>query len=32
MTADRIPGLILPVIFLCAAGTGLVWYWRHRGE
>jgi hypothetical protein len=32
MTAARVPGLILPLVFLCAFVAGLVWYWRHRGE
>ncbi|MFD9466561.1 hypothetical protein [Streptomyces sp. NPDC060027] len=32
MTAARVPGLILPLFFLCAFVVGLVWYWRHRGE
>jgi hypothetical protein len=32
VTVARIPGLILPVIFLVAAVVCAVWYWRHRGE
>lgn len=32
MTAARVPGLILPLVFLGTLVAGLVWYWRHRGE
>ncbi|QNP76236.1 hypothetical protein IAG44_37185 [Streptomyces roseirectus] len=33
MTVSRVPGLVLPVIFLVALLAGLVWYWREsRGE
>ncbi|GGX83078.1 hypothetical protein GCM10010515_58480 [Streptomyces fructofermentans] len=32
MSAGRIPGLILPVVLLCALLVGLVWYWMHRDD
>jgi hypothetical protein len=32
VTATRVPGLILPLVYLCALVAVLVWYWRHRGE
>ena len=31
MNGSRIPGLVLPTLFL-AALVGLWWYWRHRGD
>ncbi len=32
MDVSRIPGLLLPVVFLVALLVGVFWYWRHRGE
>lgn len=32
MTPARIPGLILPLVFLCVLVIGVFWYWRHRGD
>jgi len=32
MSPARIPGLIVPLVFLCALVAGAVWYWRHRGD
>lgn len=32
MNASRIPGLVLPVLFLLALTIGLLWYLRHRGD
>ena len=32
MNGTRIPGLILPAVFLLALAVGLFWYWRHRGD
>ncbi len=32
MNGSRIPGLVLPVLFLLAVIVGLWWYWRHRGD
>lgn len=32
MNGTRIPGLILPMVFLLALVVGLFWYWRHRGD
>lgn len=32
MNGSRIPGLVLPVLFLLAVIMGLWWYWRHRGD
>ncbi|GDY60782.1 hypothetical protein SM007_32335 [Streptomyces avermitilis] len=32
MTAARVPGLILPLAFLCVLVIGVFWYWRHRGD
>jgi NADH:ubiquinone oxidoreductase subunit 3 (subunit A) len=32
MNGTRIPGLILPAVFLLALLVGLFWYWRHRGD
>lgn len=29
---NRIPGLVLPVVFLLALVVGAVWYWRHRHD
>jgi hypothetical protein len=29
MNGSRIPGLVLPTVFLL---VGLWWYWRHRGD
>jgi len=32
MNGSRIPGLVLPAVFLLALVVGLWWYWRHRGD
>ncbi|SMQ21308.1 hypothetical protein SAMN06272771_7367 [Streptomyces sp. Ag82_O1-12] len=32
MNGSRIPGLVLPTLFLLASLVGLWWYWRHRGD
>jgi hypothetical protein len=32
MTSSRIPGLVLPVLFLAALVVGAFWYWRHRDD
>ncbi|GGU22948.1 hypothetical protein GCM10010244_56790 [Streptomyces coeruleorubidus] len=32
MNGSRIPGLVLPSLFLLALVVGLWWYWRHRGD
>jgi hypothetical protein len=32
MSASRIPGLVLPAVFLLALVVGAWWYWRHRGD
>jgi hypothetical protein len=32
MNGSRIPGLVLPTLFLPALLVGLWWYWRHRGD
>jgi len=32
MNGSRIPGLVLPVVFLLALVVGAVWYWRHRHD
>ncbi|MBB4717438.1 hypothetical protein BJ965_007320 [Streptomyces luteogriseus] len=32
MNGSRIPGLVLPALFLLASLVGLWWYWRHRGD
>ncbi|MFJ3446361.1 hypothetical protein ACIPM2_34910 [Streptomyces sp. NPDC086081] len=32
LIASRIPGLVLPTLFLLAVVVGLWWYWRHRGD
>jgi hypothetical protein len=32
VSAARVPGLLLPVVFLVALVIGVVWFWRHRGE
>ena len=32
MNGSRIPGLVLPVLFLVALVVGAFWYWRHRGD
>jgi hypothetical protein len=32
MNGSRIPGLVLPVLFLLAFAVGAVWYWRHRHD
>jgi hypothetical protein len=32
MSGSRIPGLVLPAVFLLALVVGLLWYWRHRGD
>jgi hypothetical protein len=32
MSGSRIPGLVLPAVFLIALVAGLCWYWWHRDE
>jgi hypothetical protein len=32
MSGSRIPGLVLPAVFLLALVVGLCWYWWHRDE
>jgi NADH:ubiquinone oxidoreductase subunit 3 (subunit A) len=32
MNGSRLPGLVLPVVFLLALVVGLCWYWRHGGD
>ena len=32
MNGSRIPGLLLPAVFLLALVAGLIWYWRHRND
>lgn len=32
MSVSRIPGLVLPVVFLLAVVVGALWYWRHRDD
>ncbi|WP_217237910.1 hypothetical protein [Streptomyces sp. AC555_RSS877] len=32
MSGSRIPGLVLPAVFLLAFVVGAFWYWRHRGD
>lgn len=32
MNGSRIPGLVLPTVFLLALIIGVCWYWRHRGD
>lgn len=32
VNAARVPGLVLPLVYLCGLVAVLVWYWRHRGE
>lgn len=32
MSGSRIPGLVLPTVFLLAVVVGAFWYWRHRGD
>jgi len=32
MTLSRIPGLVLPGLFLLALVVGALWYWRHRDD
>jgi hypothetical protein len=32
MSVSRIPGLVLPAVFLLALVVGALWYWRHRGD
>jgi hypothetical protein len=32
VTPARVPGLIVPLVFLFALVAGAVWYWRHRGD
>ncbi|MFF4504469.1 hypothetical protein [Streptomyces sp. NPDC001401] len=32
MNGSRIPGLVLPTVFLLALIVGVLWYWRHRGD
>jgi hypothetical protein len=32
MSGSRVPGLVLPTVFLFALMVGAYWYWRHRGD
>ncbi|QDN54963.1 MULTISPECIES: hypothetical protein [unclassified Streptomyces] len=32
VNAARVPGLVLPLVYLCGLVAVLAWYWRHRGE
>lgn len=32
MSGSRIPGLVLPAVFLLTLVVGLCWYWRHRDD
>jgi hypothetical protein len=32
MSGSRIPGLVLPVLFLMALVVGVFWYGRHRDD
>jgi hypothetical protein len=32
MSGSRIPGLLLPAVFLLALVVGAVWYVRHRDD
>ncbi|MEU0970267.1 hypothetical protein ABZ357_34435 [Streptomyces sp. NPDC005917] len=32
MNGSRIPGLLVPAVFLLALVAGLFWYWRHRDD
>lgn len=32
VNAARVPGLVLPLVYLSGLVAVLVWYWRHRGE
>ena len=32
MSASRIPGLLLPAVFLLALTIGVLWYRRHRDD
>lgn len=32
MSASRVPGLLVPALFLLALVVGACWYWRHRGD
>lgn len=32
MNGSRVPGLVLPAVFLPALIIGVCWYWRHRGD
>ncbi|MFF7751474.1 hypothetical protein ACFZCP_19945 [Streptomyces sp. NPDC007971] len=32
MTGSRIPGLLVPAVFLLALVVGVCWYWRHRDD
>lgn len=32
MSGSRIPGLVLPGVFLLALLVGVFWYWRHRDD
>jgi hypothetical protein len=32
MNVSRIPGLVLPAVFLLALVIGALWYWRHRND
>ncbi len=32
MNGSRVPGLLLPALFLLALTVGVVWYWLHRHD
>lgn len=32
MNGSRVPGLLVPAVFLLALVAGLFWYWRHRDD
>ncbi|MGW1725660.1 hypothetical protein ACWCQK_22325 [Streptomyces sp. NPDC002306] len=32
MNGSRIPGVLLPAVFLLVLLVGVVWYWRHRDD
>lgn len=32
MNGSRIPGLVLPTVFLLAMVVGVLWYVRHRDD
>jgi hypothetical protein len=32
MNGSRVPGLVLPAVFLLALVAGACWYWFHRHD